>query len=698
MGKYIFRIGTLLALVFLGFVLLVEVLGYVTWYLTPRDPRAIKRASEFELTMGSLVRSSNDREISIDHGISKILGDIEIPDRFPTKEKKLHRVEEWPLERGRTFKEAPLLRIKVEAGELPPVAERLPVNPLVIVPPHQIGPYGGTWKRFGTGPTDIGITEHRFAYDGLVRWGPMGKKILPNLAVRWEIAEGGRIYTFWLRRGVRWSDGHPFTVDDLIFWYENVLLNEELTPVAHQHFVRGDEVVRVEKIDDYTVRFRFKRANGIFLLGMASGRGYEMLRYPAHYMKQFHPNFVSLKVLERMAKKLGFDLWVQLFHDKWDWRNTELPRLWPWVVSHPPPSRPSVFVRNPYYWKVDPEGNQLPYMDRMTFEIFDRETINLKAINGEIGMQGRHLDFVNYPLFMENQKRGGYRVLHWIGGGASGVVLNLNHKDKVLRKIFENRIFRIALSHAINRDELIEMAGFGICQKRQASPLPTSPFYSEAFEKAYLEYDPDLSNRMLDQMGLAERDNEGIRMRSDGKPLKITIETNSIDDRVLALVASHWTAVGVKTEIKEEERQLLFQRTFALMHDVVGMGGDAQIPILNPRAFVPTSIHSRQAVDYARWYRSNGKQGEEPTGDLRRCMEIFRQIEDTPDEAEQVRLFQKINELNQKNLWLIGTLSGVPVVMLVKNSFRNVPEVAMGSWSVRSPGHTAIECYAIEEN
>ena len=692
------RIGAALGGVFLGLVLLVEALGYVTWHLTPRDSESMRQAAEFEAAMGRLVRSPNEGEVPVTGLEVETSEAIEVPDRFPTKAKAVHRVEEWPPERGRDFQEAPMLRARVRAGELPPVAERLPVDPLVIVPPHQIGPYGGTWARYGTGPRDIGITEHRFAYDGLVRWGPMGKKVLPNLAVRWEIGEGGRTYTFWLRKEVRWSDGHPFTVDDLLFWYENVLINKELTPVAHRDFVRGGEVVRVEKVDAYTVRFRFKRPNGTFLLGMASGRGYEMLRYPAHYMKQFHPRYVPQEDLEGMAEEVGFDLWIQLFQDKWDWRNPELPRLWPWVVVQPPPARPVVFMRNPFYWKVDPEGNQLPYMDRMTFRIFDRETINLKAINGEIGMQGRHMMFENYPLFMENQKRGGYRVLHWIGGSVGGVALNLNHKDPVLREIFGDRRFRIALSHAIDRDELIEMAGFGIGQKRQPAPLPTSAFYSEAFEKAHLDYDLDLANRMLDEVGLVERNDEGVRLRPDGKPLKLAIETNAINNRVLALVASYWTAVGVKTEIKEEARQLLYERKRALMHDAVPAGGEAQIPILEPRVFIPYSDESNHAIAYARWYRTDGKQGEEPPADLRRCIEVFRQIEETPDPAEQVRLFQEINELNRKNLWLIGTLAGTPVIMLVKDTFRNVPEVAMGAWSGRAPGSTAIECYAIEEN
>ena len=687
MIRNILHIGMGVGAVFLGLVALVELLGYVTWYLMPRDAESMQQASEFEAIMGRLVQSPTEGAIQ-----------VVVPDRHPKTAKAVHQVMEWPERRGRQFREAPMLQKRVAGGDLPPVGERLPENPLMIVPPHQNGPYGGTWTRFATGPRDIGIVEARFAYEGLVRWDPMGQKILPNLATHWEISDGGRTHTFWLRKGVRWSDGHPFTVEDIFFWHENVLRNEELTPVVARDFQRGDEVMAMEKVDAYTVRFRFKRPNGLFLKLLAWGRGYEMLRYPAHYMAQFHPRYVPLEKLESMAGEHGFDFWHQLFQDKRDWRNPDIPRLWPWVVVAPPPARPSVFERNPYYWKVDPEGNQLPYIDRMTFEIYDRETINLKAINGEIGMQGRHILIENYSLFMENQSRGGYRVLHWITGGTGGecVALNLNHKDPVMREIIWDRRFRIALSYAIDREAINEVGGFGIGQPRQPAPLQTSVHYSEAFEKAYIEYEPDKANSLLDDMGLVERDRSGMRLRPDGKPIRVAIETMSINNRVLELVANYWTAVGVKTEIKEEARQLYYERRKALIHDAATAGGEVQNPLLEPRLFVPYNVGSSHAIGFTHWLLTNGKRGETPTGDIRRCIELFWQIEETPDEAEQIRLFGEIIDLNRKNLWVIGTIGSMPSIMLVHNTFRNVPEVAMASWSVRTPANTAVECYAIE--
>ena len=189
-----------------------------------------------------------------------------------------------------------------------------------------------------------------------------------------------------------------------------------------------------------------------------------------------------------------------------------------------------------------------------------------------------------------------------------------------------------------------------------------------------------------------------MRLRADGAPIKLYIETTSLNNRILELVASYWTAVGVHSEVKEEARQLFYERKKGLLHDVGVWGGsDEQIAVLDPRWLVPFSDESVHAVDYARWYRTEKKRGEEPPSDMRRCIELFWEIEKTIDEDEQIRLMGEIIDLNRKNLWVIGTVGALPSFYLVKNSFRNVPEVAMSGWAFRTPGNTAVECYAIEE-
>ena len=669
-----------------GFFAMVGLLGYFTWGLTPKDDASIARAIAFERHMGERAFAIDEMSQSV-RGTSDLRG---VPS---------HQVAEWPPEKGRVFAEAPMLAARVQAGQLPPVSERLPENPLVIVPPEQIGPYGGTWTRFGNGPQDVGILEARLAYDGLVRWDAISREVLPNLAVRWDVEDGGREYTFYLRKGVRWSDGHPFTAEDILFWYHHVLLNKELTPVVPRDFQRGGEVMAVEMVDLHAVRFRFKEPHGLFLYALASGRGYEMARDAAHYLKRFHPDFVPIDSLEAMARASGLDLWSRVYTDRREWRNPDMPRLWPWVMTQPPPAQPIVLTRNPYYWKVDPDGNQLPYIDRMTFDIFDTETINFKAINGEIGMQARHLLFTNYPLFMENRRRGGYRVLHWVAGQGGELVLlpNLNHKDPALRKLMNDRRFRQALSLAIDREELNQVGYFGVGTPRQMAPPKTSAFYSPEYESAFVDFNPDEANRLLDELGLDRRDAQGRRLLPGGRPLSLTLEV-ATGSALLGLVIDHWTRVGVHTEIKDLARPLWYQRARAMLHDItVWSGSDEQIPLLDPRWFFPPDANAYHAPGYGLWYSTDGRAGEEPPEEIKACMALFRQIENETDPAEQIRLFREIMDLNREHLWAIGLIGDVPSIFVVQNRFRNVPDVAVTGWSFRTPGNTAVECYAIEE-
>ncbi|MBN1902715.1 ABC transporter substrate-binding protein [Candidatus Sumerlaeota bacterium] len=625
---------------------------------------------------------------------------IPAPKRHGSESGKVHKVGEW--EGARTFQEAPSLRVLSQSGKIPPVKERLPENPLVIVPPQQIGPYGGSWARLATSSPDIGLYQYRIAYEGFVRWDDMGQNILPNLAVRWLVEDDAKTFTFFLRRGIRWSDGEPYTVDDILFWYEHIIKNKELTPVPPRELIRGGELGIIEKVDDYTVRFRFKEPYGLFLPNLASGFSMWFVEFPAHYLKQFHVDFVPKEKLEAAAKDRGFDFWYQIFWDKGEWRNPDHPRLWAWLIKIPPPGRPCVFERNPYFWKVDPEGNQLPYIDKITFDIYEMDTINLKAMNGEVGMQGRHIAFENYPLFMENREKGGYRALHWLnaGGGSLSIGLNMNHKDPVMRKIIGDKRFRQALSHAINRNDLNEVCFFGVGEPRQMSPPPTSPFYSAKYEKAFIEYDPDKANALLDEMGLSKRDRNGNRLRPDGKLLKLYIETPTtfISNKMQELIAQDWTAVGVNSEVKMEARQLFYTRKAACLHDVGVWGAsDEQLPIMDPRWFFPFNTESIQGIAYARWFATDGKRGEKPPLEIKRCMDLYRQIEKTSDLQKQVALFDEILELNAEHLWVLGVLGNVPVPFLVKNNFRNVPEVAISGWIFRTPGNTAPECYAMEE-
>ncbi len=633
------------------------------------------------------------------------------------KNHRVHRVEEWPPDKPRIFHEAPELAERVERGELPPVQQRLSEEPLVVVPPDQMGPYGGTWNRYTT--STIRSMGWRFGYERLIRFDPMGSKFVPNLCKKWEMADSGRTWTLHLRKGVRWSDGEPWGADDIMFWYNDILCNDKVLEAdiymsRTRQFMIGGELFKLEKIDDHTIRFRYKEPNGLFLMHMAeSGEFRLMHQNPAHYLKQFHPDYCEtqedLNRLKKLAAEKNLAGPYHLLRPMRDPDDNEfMPTLEAWYMGKElVPGEPSVFKRNPYYWKVDPNGNQLPYLDRVVFhKVSNLETINLKAINGQIGMQSRYIQFTSYALLMSKSYQSlqpgamstPFRVRHWVGPNRVSLTPNLNHKDKVLRKLLNDKRLRIALSVSINRDEINEVEFFGVGTPRQNCPTRMSRFYSEKLEKAYVKYDRKKANRLLDEMGLTQRDSKGYRKRPDGETLRLNIDGNEQTGftDALQLVAQYWRAIGIKSEMKIRARSLWFNRVSAGLHDVDAWWSlNRQIPLTSP--ICPMTSRAAMASQWGTWFSSNGKQGEEPSPEMKQVMDLYRKIERTPDFEKQIELYGKMQEIAAENLWSIGLVGELPVLVVVQERFRNVPEVAYYDWYSRGPGNTAVECYAIAE-
>ncbi|MGQ9632382.1 MAG: ABC transporter substrate-binding protein [bacterium] len=594
------------------------------------------------------------------------------------------------------YKEAPMLAEMVKAGKLPPVEERLPKEPLVLKPLEEIGQYGGTWRRAWLGPSDSPGPD-RITYDPILRFDREGKDVIPGASKGWEFTEGGKVLTLYLREGMRWSDGAPFTADDVIFWYEDIILNDELTPSKPSWFKVGGELGKVEKVDDYTIRLSFSQPYGI-LLEILAWNGY--IFAPKHYLKEFHPRYVPKGELEKLAKKSGYEFWHQLFTAKNNWiQNPDLPTIRAWKPINPPTEPQWTMERNPYYWKVDTEGNQLPYIDRVVHNLVENaEVINLKAMAGELDFQLRHLLVSNYTVFMENREKGDYRVLAWKSGFGADIALypNLDYTgDPVLRDLINDRRFRIALSVAINREEINELVFLGLGEPRAATVPPQSPGYKEEFARMHAEYDPNKANKLLDEMGLAKRDAEGFRLRPDGKTLTLTIEVVPVFGPwvdVCELVKEHWEAVGIKTAVKTEERSLFYTRTHAGEQQVQAWShGQVFRPLLNPFRLIPYSMDTPFAPLTGLWYQTRGKSGVEPKGDLRKAIDLYERAKLTVDEGERNRLTEEMIRLSVENVWAIGTVGLNPGVMsfgVAKNNFRNVPEVTISDTLLSSPGNT----------
>jgi peptide/nickel transport system substrate-binding protein len=282
----------------------------------------------------------------------------------------------------------------------------------------------------------------------------------------------------------------------------------------------------------------------------------------------------------------------------------------------------------------------------------------------------------------------------------------------VKRAVFRDKRFRYALSYAINRPDMNQTCFYGLGEPRQMAPPKTSAFAHESYAKAKTEYRPDEAKRLLDAMSheglLGPRDKEGFRTLPNGKPLTLEIESVAMasDLDALQLVVDAWCAVGLRSTLKAEARPLFYQRKDGALHDVaVWFGADEMQPMLDPRWFFPFTKESLYGVKYSIWFRapeanranlSKKDPDSVPTPEMQRANDLFEKAKLTTDRDAQVRLFRQIMDICAEELWAIGTVGELPAVFLVKDDFRNVPEVAVSGWSFRTPGNTAPECYAIE--
>lgn len=562
--------------------------------------------------------------------------------------------ETEPAVAGQRYKEAPQLAERVRAGELPGVDERLPETPKVVEPVERIGVYGGEWRSAMVGGSDSAWLIRTMAYENLVRWDTQWTEVVPNIAESFEVNDDATEYTFHLRPGMRWSDGEPFSADDIVFWWEDVALNAELSPGGPPSWmVTGGEPGVVEKVDDYTVKFSFVEPNGFLLLSLATPDGSAPNRYPRHYLAQFHSKY-NEENLDTLIEEADAVDWVNLFQLKGSgvpgtsydarWQNMELPSLAGWTLTtgYGVDSR-VVAVRNPYYWKVDPEGQQLPYIDGIVYDVLeDPEVLLLKVLNGEIDMHTRHFNTLdNKAVLTDNMAAGEYHFFDLTSTeNTVAISLNLTHKDPVKREIFQNKAFRSALSHAINRQEIIDAVYVQQGEPAHTGLLPDSPIYHERLNTQFLEYDPELANQLLDEAGYTERDGEGYRLGPDGKRITIVIE-GAEGHRpdwadVGELTVEYWKAVGIDAQLRLEDRSLLYTRKEANDHDatVWSSAAGGQSAMLDPRFYFPYSNESNFAIAWATWYRDPASPiAEEPPAAVQKQMELYDQLKATADQA-----------------------------------------------------------------
>lgn len=593
------------------------------------------------------------------------------------------------------YQEAPMLAEKVAAGKLSAVEERLPENPYVQNVVEEIGQYGGDWRRAWKGVSDK-WGPAKLGEEFFLRFLPDGSGLEPNLAESMEIQDNSQVFVFTLRKGVKWSDGEAFDVDDVLFYLEHIVQNEEIYG-AFPWWLKGPnngEPATFEKIDRYSFKISFTEPFTRFP-EMFTYEGKEFY-VPEHWYRTILPEFVGQEKTEAIAQEQGYANAKDYitWRRKYYWLFPEVPSLRAWFPVSDPSEQRFIMERNPYYWKVDAEGNQLPYIDRIVHDfIEDSEVINLKAMSGEIDFQGRHISFDNYPLFAENAEKGDYRIVKFIGSSGAIVPLapNPTCKDEVLAELFRDVRFRQALSLAIDRDEINEITQLGLGEPRQASIVSGGPYFSEEWEKAYAEYDPGRATALLEEMGLKKDSDGQYFLRPDGETLAVVVEAYEYQGTIpaiLELVKATWEKVGIKTAIKIEERSLWEARRETNDFEIaVNPSYDAYDFLMDPLQMVPMRYHQPAYGMYGKWFETNGAEGVEPPAEIARLMELWNVILGAQTKEERDAAANEIVKLHTENIWTIGTVGEIPAIHIAKNNLRNVPEGLVSSDVLRTPGN-----------
>ena len=587
------------------------------------------------------------------------------------------------------FAESPMLKRAVARGEIPPLRQRLPADPIVVEPLSKIGRYGGTAIVFTTVNTALGEGDILNNVEPPLRICPEVRRALPNTARKWQYSNGGRVLTLTLRKGIKWSDGRPHTADDYVFWFERIQENKDITPIQSPPW----DTAKVTKVDDYAVRFEFAKPNPFFVKELAH-HGHYYAR-PGHYLKRYHPDFTPKAELQAAAKKLGFHDWVAYFGKMQSTTDPEVncPTLLPYVVAQQGLNI-LIYRRNPYYPKVDPRGNQLPYIDRIqALVVQNREMMTAKACTGQATIAGKQTETSDIPLFKRGERKCGYRTLIWnrLHGVDVAIQPNLTCQDAGLRRIFRDVRFRRALSLAINRDEINQVLYFGHATPRQTTVIPSSRFYEERFAKAWIRHDPPAARKLLDAMGLVDRDGDGKRDRPDGAPLNVTLEWTPMETPkgpTMELVVEHWRAVGLDIRLKQLTGGLQSERARANLMHMTLWHADRSTDILFPPEpfwFVPMRRNWEVSIwpAWALWYLSNGQKGEKPTAKGKQLLDWWVEMRTCMDESRRIELGKSILASQAENLWTIGTVGLAPHPLVVKDNLHNVPARGYWGWDDR---------------
>lgn len=664
--------------------------------------------------------------------VSKYIDPIKITGRAPNKETELPTAI--------TYHEAPSLAELVAQGLLPPVDQRLPVNPLVITPINQIGSYGGrlrsisSWLGGQWEESQYGHSPMRLIDDGL--------GIAPGICDSWQTNETNTVWTFHLREGLKWSDGTPCTCSDILFWWEDLVLYLDGPDPVPDFGSAGGELATITQESDYTFTITYSYPSPLTAKKMAlwvNGNIGPRFIAPKHYLSQFHPKYNPL------IEDFSIFLEKVLFR-----QNPACPSLDPWICSQFTPSTETLpgsirWVRNPYYYAVDPNGNQLPYLEG----IDEQEVVN--RVEQITKVKDGAVDFLSFGTFLlgdipeliANELTGNFKVLFWDSGSGTGQVLfcNHDHPDEKKRTVFRNPKFKKALSHAINRPIIQDSiyANYGYQTTGTLSPKALEfNFNSEAqsrfvkYRDAYVEYNPNLSRSLLDEMGLIDVNGDGFREYPDGSPFVVHIDRplDASDEckQVLDIVVPNWQKVGINVVIVDHDPGELRYFWESGQGDIrsnweVGDGPDHLLyvswvvpneperwaPLCGNLLAVKGTPLEFQDCDISPWDRvpprfcaSDPEYMGTPVETLHN---IYEQAKIEVDSYQRILYVWDMLEIHYENVFYLGTVADFPRIIITGNNLRNVPtrdQLRLGGfvnpWIVPYPAITNPETYYLSSS
>jgi peptide/nickel transport system substrate-binding protein len=599
--------------------------------------------------------------------------------------------------------EPPMLAERVASGELPPIDERLPQNPMVVGGRDEIGVYGGEVRQIHF-DTVWSTDTYDWLSDRIVQYSDVDlSTLVPNMLESWEASDDGTTYTFHMREGMRWSDGVPLTTADVDFWWNDWATVEGLGWVANPFNGIQNQRCTLDIIDDYTFRCTFDYTFGLFphiLTRNMGGYPQEGPFMPAHFLKDYHPDYAGEEAINKLMDEWGMETWQQVtnrFCSQWglntwqfpDWAKG-FPTLSAWIPKEYPAEGLIIFERNPYYWKVDLMGNQLPYFDTLRLDYMaDTQTMELKLIGGELDWVGMHdVTIAKYPLYKENEEDGNYVVGDYLSCMTDRYTLYPRRtlpNDPVLEEIVNHPNWTRALSVAIDREEINQSLFYGQARMGQMAPMPNSKYYKEKYGTAWAQYDPNLANDLLDEMGL-EKGSDGIRVRPDGKPLSYLIEQAGI--RVGAstaefceMICTYWREIGIDATTKEIDESLYSERMQANEVECGLWHADRCTDMLLPiqmQWYIPTADCQQGTVSCAwqNWYQAVDKEAEgivAPPDEIQQLYAWVDEMRLVVDDDERVAIGQKIFDYLADKPLAIGIVLESPCPVMYNKNMRNMP-------------------------